>query len=104
MLENVKDISIKVIEYKDVIFWGKTLGEYTLDKVHFRTNFKCPDKHCMDIDIRQVITDMISQDETFSEFSKPCEGNDELGRRCIAGIKFIVSIEYFDQRMVRGDS
>jgi hypothetical protein len=95
MLEGVKSISVQVIEYSDFI-WLKKINEYTLNKQSFRTNFKCSDKHCSDISIQLLITDMVSQKEIFKQELIRCDGKDSIGRNCIACSQFTITIEYDD--------
>lgn len=96
LLNSIKQISIKVTESKDIMFWNKNPIEYTLKKSNFRTRFKCPDSHGEDVTISDEIKSMIQSKKVELEFTKRCPGKDAIGRTCIAGFKFQVYIEYFE--------
>ncbi|MBD2732028.1 hypothetical protein H6G96_38680 [Nostoc sp. FACHB-892] len=95
-LDSVQEIELSVIECKDVNFWEKKVNEYTLKKENFRTNFPCPDSHCETVSILDKISQLIAAKTKEDKFLIKCPGKDEIGRTCIAGLKFTVKISYVD--------
>ncbi|MHC5820076.1 MAG: hypothetical protein ACYT04_30460 [Nostoc sp.] len=95
LLDSVQNIELKVIEYKDII-WEKNINEYTLNKENFRTDFNCPDSHCETVSILDKISQLIAPKVQEETFLMKCPGKDEIGRSCIAGLKFTVKIAYID--------